>query len=193
MKIHYFSLVFCSLILIGGYSDSNSPEKKSDERNTGSASQTRTAASRFRIEPGQFTKRFNQCMEKLGQSFRMEDTPKIKVGPNQDTFQSNPTHQITIIGTVDKKSGYVVNAMLVARGNDEQGMENIIVHATGMAVGYEPEIIPAQAKKDISRLVAAYNPHKDEPISMVYKGLKLTYGMQADMGLSHFSIRPVEQ
>ncbi|WAW10600.1 hypothetical protein NB640_02765 [Oxalobacter vibrioformis] len=151
-----------------------------------------TDSSRFRVEPGQFAERFNRCMEKLSQRFRIEDVPKVKVGPNQDTFQSNSTHQITIIGTIDKKSGYVVNAMLVARGNDEQGMENIIVHATGMAAGYEPEIIPVQAKKDISRLVAAYNPHKDEPISMVYKGLKLTYGMQADMGLSHFSVRPAE-
>lgn len=192
MKARYFSLILCSIFFIGGCSESNPPQKKAGEKNMESAAGGNAASNQLHVEPEHFSVHFNQCMESLGKKFRIDDTPKIKDGPNQNTFQSSPTHQITIIGTVDKKTGLVINAMLVARGNDEQGMENIIVHATGMAAGYKSEVLPSEAKKEISNLVAAYNPHKDEPISTIYKGLKLTYGMQADMGLSHFSVRPAE-
>lgn len=192
MKARYSLFIVCSVVLIGGCSDSNIPSKKTDEKNTESATRINTASNMFRVEPEQFSEGFNTCMKKLGKSFRIEEIPKIKDGPNQNTFQSNPTHQITIIGTVDKKTGLVINTMLVARGNDEQGMENIIVHATGMTAGYKSDVVPSEAKKEISSMVAAYNPHKDEPISTTYNGLRLTYGMQADMGLSHFSVRPAE-
>ncbi|MDL2284102.1 hypothetical protein LJC19_03025 [Oxalobacter sp. OttesenSCG-928-P03] len=185
MKTYYFPLIFCSVFFISACTD-NAPAKPATRKTAVEE------ANRLSVSPEDFSRRFNQCMEKLQKTFRIEDIPKIKVGPNQDTFQSNPTHQITIIGTVDKKTGNVVNAMLVARGNDEQGMENIIVHATGMVAGYKPEIGATNAKKEIRSLIAAYSPQKEESISRVYQNLRLTYGMQADMGLSHFSVRPAE-
>lgn len=193
MKTRYLLPILCAVLFMAGCHDSNLENERDTEK---SATKRQTGTNKIKqewdVSPEQFAERFNQHMELQQKNFRLDIPPKIKIGPNQNTFQSSPTYQITIIGTAHKKRGTVINAMLVARGNDLEEIENIAQNAAGMIAAYHPEIKAIEAKKEINDMVAAYDPQKEESISKIYRNLRLTYGMQTDMGLSYFSVRPAE-
>lgn len=151
-----------------------------------SASSDDEASGDFGVTPRQYADSFNGTMKTLNLPYRLKST--VKAGVAKDVLETQLSDLLSVVASVDKKTGKVKDAMLMATGDGskQSGLE-IMGAALALVSGAVPDVDRKFIGPKITKLIEDGFNADDHKASLELNGVRVKF-TQGD--LFFFTVEP---
>ncbi|SIO72602.1 hypothetical protein SAMN05444172_9061 [Burkholderia sp. GAS332] len=148
----------------------------------GSAAKQADPSRDLNVTPAQYEKRFNQITKAMGEPYRIK--LKVEKGAGNDVFNAGLINdRVTLVGTVNKKTGKVSSVTLIDSGDGTaESSANIILAAIATLAAAVPNGTAKTIGPEVLALMKDYNDESREPTSRRINDVTLFHWRSEDLG-----------
>ncbi|MGZ2749575.1 hypothetical protein [Burkholderia stagnalis] len=151
--------------------------------------QSLAAGATLGVTVADYQKNFDRIMKLSKSPYRANFKPKAQ-DARSDGYEAVLNDNLTIMITVDKQSQKIVNVLMHgASDGTEQTDADILVVGLGALASALPGGTLDQVGPDFTRLVKAFQPGDDTPVSRTLNGVKFSHTRSHDAGV-FFAAQP---